>query len=265
MKKILSLMLIIVTAFCLTSCGSGNKKYGVYYELNGEVIDISDIKKYGTTVYNSWLMTDYSVVTFDEKIEDLKEKGLPYFVAKVEWAGAYKNVLLTDIDKNEENAAHYNHLSTSESKFSTEPPYQVVELLFSEIPIKIIEILEGDSSLAEKDQVITLELNDIFLQEKEDGLHFHMPGDLRNVILREGYEYIMLIQYYPDTGCYVSTLHMYACELSTPEDQIEFKCNFNVDEYTSTKERYESEHHSIEEKMRKVYYEILDRYNIKVD
>jgi len=265
MKKILSLMLIIVTAFCLTSCGSGNKKYGVYYELNGEVIDISDIKKYGTTVYNSWLMTDYSVVTFDEKIEDLKEKGLPYFVAKVEWAGAYKNVLLTDIDKNEENAAHYKHLSTSESKFSTEPPYQVVELLFSEIPIKIIEILEGDSSLAEKDQVITLELNDIFLEEKEDGLHFYLPSDFNNVILREGYEYIMLIQYYPETGCYVSTLHMYACELSTPKDQIDFKCSFNAGEYTGYKERCESGYYSDEELMLDVYWEILERYNIKVD
>ena len=270
-KKCLSLILLLscIFAFTCSSCSKEEKAETAYFDWFGVRLDLgdSDIILDITNTATGLVMKN---PTFEEIICEYESEGTSYAVLRVKCVGDIRKRVY---ESAEHFAFHYASFDFEQRLIKT----------YTDFPAEVLEVLEGDTSVASIGNVIDIdllgfsiehnyiysmilgqELEDIYRTEPKEkvGLYLCMPEGIKCTIPRIGYEYVVLVRYSPELNVYTVSMDNSACELSSPKDQIKFKQKFRVsnkihDIYNSTKL-------TDEEKMPDVYWEILERYNIKI-
>jgi len=255
-----------ITALLMTVCkgdtividNSDIKSDTAYFNFFGSRFDLSDsnfITEYRDS-YETAYRIDYS--TFKEYIDSLKKSStseeLTYIVARVKCKG--------DLTQKFDGDYLLDPSIYGGGCFYTEIPFEVVQVL---------EVIRGDETLLNPKENISVRINGMFLDSavfngswKTDykfallwpdkasmpdmGFKFYCDAAKKSQFPRTDYEYVLVLRYSHKDMEFTTTLRRYCCELSTLEDYAAFKATFGV----TITERHD------------IYYEILDRYNIKI-
>jgi hypothetical protein len=260
-KKLIALILIIMALLFVTSCEKKEEKATtVYFDFFGSRFDLQDrtlIPEIGIID----LGYENSGTSFSEYLEELKEDEETYVVCRLKCVGDLKQKV--DMTKSPPEGRNQ------------------YETLYTEIPFEVTEIYEGECNLLTVGETVKVNVDDMFLYTKlyrsawweeyqkiyevmgeekaTEGIHlkFYCRKGIESILPRVNYEYVLVLIYDKETDMFSALLNHHACELSTPVDYITFKDNFSSTEEWRKKK-------SIEDRMPRAYYEILERYNIKV-
>lgn len=258
-KKLIAFILIIMSLLFVTSCEKKeDKATTVYFDFFGSRFDLQD-----RTLISEIRIADLGIEnsgrSFSEYLEELKEDKETYVVCRLKCVGDLKQKV--DMTKTPPEGSQY-------------------KALYTEIPFEVTEIYEGECNLLTVGETVKVKVKDMYLytslyhgwwetyqiiyeatgEEKATEslqLKLYCRKGIESILPRINYEYVLVLIYDKETDMFSALLNHHACELSTPVDYITFKDNFSLTEEWRKKQ-------SIEERMPRAYYEILERYNIKV-
>ena len=261
-KRLISLIFITITLLFITSCEKKEEKATTaYFDFFGTRFDLQDRESLSEILSGSLTM-DYGAQTFDQRIDELEEKEAAYVVCRLKCIGDLKQKVATEGPLYEATKDHGE-----------------LQALYTEISFEVVEVLEGDRNLVAAGETVNIQIfrmklytatqgswllwyNHLYTESGEDvaedylSLKLVCDGGLRAVIPRINYEYVLIMNYDEETETFNTSLNRFACELSTPEDYKTYKDNFLLPE-----ERKNSDPKNA---VPDVYWEILERYNIKV-
>jgi hypothetical protein len=260
-KKLIALILIIMTLLFVTSCEKKEEKATtVYFDFFGSRFDLQDRSIISEIRIRDLGSEGRRGMTFDKYIKKLEEDGENYVICRMKCIGDLRQ----EVDVHMEDGIGVGPL----------------QRLYTEIPFEVVEILEGSQNLVTEKESLNIGVRNMFLYSRlfqawydeykitldiygydaaRDNLSFVFACDngLDSLLPRIGYEYVLVLIYDEETDRFFTKLNHHSCELSTPEDYISFKDNF-----LSPEERTNDQ--TPEERMSLQYWEILERYNIKV-
>lgn len=263
-KKIVVLLLSLSIVFTFVSC---SKRESAYIEYDGDRYGL-----YGENsidfIFNSWELVYYIPEPFEKTLEYWEKSGNTFAVLKLKCTGDMTKAVYTSEE-------HFNF-----SGWGTDYENQF-ERIYVNFKAEVLEILEGDNIASVGDE-ITIDLTGFKIgtetfkknndqnedtigdeaEEEQTLLIMGAPGGINCTFPRMGYEYVVLVGYDPDLKVYEADMLRNACELSTPKDYVAFKKKLPMQ--AGKKNPYLQDKKTNEEKMPDVYWEILERYNIKV-
>ena len=230
MRKILLILITTLLVFSLTGCEAKPKAETAYIEAFDKLIDLRDTTKIISPTSN---FPDQSI---EKAISNLTQKNRDYVVVRAECTGNW-------VQKNYENEDHKKfHKRGGET--------------YTEIPFKIIKFLEGDKSILKDSDNLQLEIPELVVSGDEKSIGYN--GTTHHFVYpRIGYEYILILEYHKETGCIaLYTGGGIICELSKPEDYYKYWCTIHN---KPIREEIDYDYG-----IPPMYYEALERYNIKV-
>lgn len=264
MKKILSLILVItILLLSIISCSEKNP--------DGELIDKTEPPLESAekikTAYIDWFgvqidlasiprksLYDYDGESdFEPLIDWLKANNKQFAVLRVECTGNL-------IQKVYEDESHFRYHFP---KYDTDS----VIRLYMEIPVKVIDVLEGDENIVNIGDNVSIEFPGLMLTSSNLAKPF---GQWKNkqrydymfhiyyakftpafVFPRIGYEYVIIVLYNEETGCITSQGRGPLCELSSVDEFLKY--NEHIGSGISN-DFYE-----------KQYKQVIKRYFIKIE
>lgn len=257
MKRIFSVFLIFIILISVPSCNKTEeqaeqikKSLTVYVDWFGVTIDVKELKK----EISPNVLWNGPPTSFEEKLKSMNEANTEYAIVMVKCVGDWKQRAFEDDAHREQHK-----------------PYATAYLspLYIEIPYEIIGVLEGDFQTVESGEIISVEYPGLYVRspgmftpaeewKNNSSVGIKYDGIAQEFIYpRNGYEYIIILHYNTDTGCYYSSSAAAECELSSLEDLLEYYKSF----YKITEN---SKVPTEDDYIPANYYEILERYNIKV-
>lgn len=247
MKKTISLILIIFLTFSFTACSEKDEDT-VFVEWMGATIDLSKISR---VISPTVMMGDQHL---SDIVKSLTGKQRDFVIVRAECTGNW-------IQKNYDTEAHFKY-------HVPDNYYDLDTFFYIEIPFKITDVLEGNQSIVEQGDDIHVEIKEleVFAPSKEPNSHPHqfemLYGGATNhfVYPRIGYEYVLVLEYCQETDCIV----LYSgggiiCELTTPKEYFEFQKSLRNNKGLPSKDV------DYDKYIAPMYYETIERYNIKVD
>jgi hypothetical protein len=238
MKKLISILMITILVFGLSGCEVKQKAETAYIEAFDKVFDIRTIAK---AISPGVLMTDQ---TLDGIIDYLSKERSDYVVIRAECTGNWV----------QKEYASYEH-----SRY-----HRTVGTTYIEIPLKIIKVLEGNEKIVEGLENLQLEVARLNMTEPipdspygDKYILTYYGGTNHFVYPRIGCEYILVLEYHKETDC----IALYEgggiiCELSKPKDYYKYWCTIHN---KPIREEIDYDYG-----IPPMYYEALERYNIKV-
>jgi len=269
LKKCLSIFLLIVCVFILSSCAKQVKADTAYVDWFGVRLDLKD-ENIIFNVVNSATAFSPKKSTLSQFISNYESNGKMYAVLRVKCVGDIRQRVY---ESAEHFACHYPSLNFE----------NLSRKIYMDFPAEVLEVLEGDSSIVSVGTTIAIDMlefriehsyynamitggdfRDIYNTEYEGnvGISLLVPHGIDCTIPRIGYEYIVLVRYSAEENVYWTRMDLCACELTFPKDQVSFKKTFRLEEGLENK--YLSDEKTDEEKMPDIYWEILERYDIKI-
>ncbi len=247
MKKIFSILIIIILIISMGGCEANKKADTVYVEWFGATIDLSNIDRIFP------IRGDGMRRTLDKTIEYYENYEKNFAVLRVKCTGNW-------VQKLYEKEHREKH---------TDIEIFMNPNMYMEIPFEVIDILEGNGDLVQKGNEYKIEIPNLHVDLKnkdepyaewkeEAQFELYYEGtNLRFEYPRVGYEYIVIVEQPKGTDCFVT--NEIICELSTPKEQYEIaiKLHYYHEPGKNTKVNYD-------DYVAKLYYEALERYNIKV-
>ena len=244
MKKTISILIITLLVFCMTSCETEKKSDTVYVEWFGATIDLSNIDKY-FPMYGEGIAK-----SLEDTIDYYVEKKMDFAVLRLKCTG---NWIQKKYD--EEHFQKHSDIKIHGHK------------MYMEIPFEVIDILEGNENLTEKGSSIQLEIPNMYVLlknnpydecEKEPNFFFEYDEAYsRFEYPRIGYEYVVIVTKSSDGDCLRANIIL--CELSTPKEQYEIALKLRHYQKPGDNVKVDYDEYVAEK-----YYEVLERYNIKV-
>jgi len=255
MKRILSIILLIIVVFTFNACtekepSSENHQpiKTAYIDYYGVKIDLKNVK----TKEISPMSMLGPESTLEEKLESLSENTQHQRVL-------VRAECMSDmIQKIYSDDTHFNY------HFSDGGDYR---RQYIAMPFKIKEILYGDESIIKEGDEVWVECLEAYLDmgclEYSSIVNSQVwPTSLRTafnylgsthrfIFPRIGYEYVIILSYHKKTNCYTSKGAL--CELSDLEDYYEY--HSNVYNYKGT---------SVDESYEKIYKDVLKKFNLKI-
>jgi len=250
MKRFLSVLLVIVTVLiALTSCKQKDVPVGefvsgevtekistAYVDWFGAKIDLSSIKSISIAPTSNGTNFD-----LDRAIGFYEERQMQYAVLRVECTG----------DLVQKVGEHLNRLT---GIMQTD--------LYMEIPFRVCEVLEGDSTIVNAGEDISIEFPGFFVSHKytnrprnewenDNKMYVYYRYDNDCLLYpRIGYEYVIIVTK-EDENRFISLTHGVICELLEIDKSVKY---------------FE---HVIEKQFSRVSYErrykqVMERYNIEI-
>ena len=261
-KKLFAFILIIMTLLFVVSCEKKEEKATTaYFDFFGTRFDLQDRESLSEILNGSSTM-DYGAQTFDQRIDELEGKEAAYVVCRLKCIGDLKQ-----------------KVATNGPLYEATKDRGELQALYTEVSFEVVEVLEGERDLVATGETVNVQIfrmklhtatqgswlswyNHLNTESGEDvaedylSLKLVCDGGLRAVIPRINYEYVLILNYDEETETFNASLNRFACELSTPEDYKTYKDNFLLPE--------EKNNSDPKKAVPDVYWEILERYNIKV-
>lgn len=267
MKKLLSIVLILIMLISLSSCKSGKentnetepteKNMTAYMYWFGITIDLRDpVKDITPSIDIDWSSPPPS---FESRINQLNKKNVEYAVVRAKCVGNWHQKVHEGQDGGDHLKAHKE----------AEDFLYTLGKLYTEIPFEITEILEGNSSEIEKRiqaknnlkieyPGLSVKTSAMFEDQSEWRNNMstkltYYPATRKMIYPRIGCEYILILIYSKNADCIYTISPGAEIELSTPEELLAY-----YKSYHKSPQITEDDYIPYD------YYEILERYNIKV-
>ena len=248
MRKILLILITTLLVLSLTGCEAKPKAAPLaetaYIEAFDEVIDIRTAEK---SISAESMMGE---TTLSEKVDYLMMRNRNFVIVRAECTGNW-------VQKSYDSEEHYNYHGKSRLN------------RYIEIPFSIKEVLEGNDDIVKDVKNLQLEITGLTLFKPEE---FYANINEKNkdkpiisysgathhfVYPRIGCEYVLILEYHKETDCIaLNTGGGIICELSKPKDYYKYWCTIHNQ---PIREEIDYDYG-----IPPMYYEALERYNIKV-
>jgi hypothetical protein len=268
-KKLIALILIIMTLLFVTSCEQKEEKaQTAYFNFFGTRYDLCDRTDFAgcSSAYGRLGVDEIVARTFSEEADFVKDNE-SYVIVRLKCTGDMTQRIYDKEHYDSEKMHEYDSFSSFESI-----------KLYTETPFAVLDILEGNENLLKVGDSIFVHTYLMYMDyamyeshEKWKNYDYSSeeiskpvfelwcPDGRVSVLPRVGYEYVLILKYNEQCGSFTSTLRKnQGCELSSTKDYAEFITRLSGVDSIPEDIKYD-------DCLPDAYWEILERYNIEIE